>query len=81
MKLLKIFLVPVFACFLILLACHKSDNHANTQTSKSAINIQGSELIDFSFSANGHPDYAVGYGDVRVCSQVANSGSGSGNCF
>ena len=38
-----------------------------------------SRRIYFSFSANGHPDYAVGYGDVRMCSQVANSGGG--NCF
>jgi hypothetical protein len=34
-----------------------------------------SRRIYFSFSAAGHNDYAVGYGDVRLCSQT------SGNCF
>lgn len=34
-----------------------------------------SRRIYFSFSADGHPDYAVGYGDVRMCSQT------TGNCF
>jgi hypothetical protein len=40
-----------------------------------------SRRIYFSFSANGHPDYLVGYGDVRICSQVSTSGAGTGNCF
>ncbi|HEV2480997.1 MAG TPA: hypothetical protein VGS79_15075 [Puia sp.] len=41
-----------------------------------------SRRIYFSFSANGHPDYAVGYGDVRMCSQVSGAaGAGAGNCF
>jgi hypothetical protein len=41
-----------------------------------------SRRIYFSFSASGHPDYAVGYGDVRMCSAVSGSGgAGAGNCF
>jgi hypothetical protein len=41
-----------------------------------------SRRIYFSFSANGHPDYAVGYGDVRMCSGVSGAaGAGAGNCF
>jgi len=34
-----------------------------------------SRRIYFSLSADGHPDYLKGYGDVRMCSQS------SGNCF
>ena len=35
-----------------------------------------SRRVYFSFSAAGHTDYAVGYGDVRICNQLD-----AGNCF
>ena len=33
-----------------------------------------SRRIYFSFSAAGHPDYAKGYGDIRICNQTAVTG-------
>jgi len=35
-----------------------------------------SRRVYFSLSAEGHPDYAVGYGDVRICSQTSTT-----DCF
>ena len=35
-----------------------------------------SRRIYFSFSADGHPDYAVGYGDIRIC-----NGNSVNDCF
>lgn len=43
---------------------------------RAAFPDHSSRRVYFSLSAEGHPDYAVGYGDVRICSQTSTT-----DCF